>query len=117
MGDEQVKGNILGFESFCSYDSCKTCFSKLDENFCKKCQKDVEDGKKKDFYVTLYVQDAQNEENIMDIFAFKKDLDINANEDELVEKHLDDLVGKTFMIEYNKPEGEGRFKLVKLHKN
>ena len=117
LGDEKSKVGILGYDNLNCYDSCKKCSSKLIEHFCKKCQKQ-NDEKTQDFYVTLYVQDAENEENIMNVFAFKKDLNVEFEEETEILKILDDLVGKTLTIEYNKPEVEdGRYKLVKLYKD
>ena len=117
LGDEKTTGNILGYENFNIYNSCKKCFSKLLDNYCKKCKKEVGNDAANDFYVTLYVQDVDDEENIMSIFAFKHDLKMDTNETEEFEKALDDLTGKTYIIEYNKTEDEERLKLVKLHKD
>ena len=117
LGDEKTDIRVLGYENLICYESCKKCATKLIELFCKKCQKNVEDEKATDFYVTLYVQDVQNEDNIMNMFAFKKDLNIDMIKEDDIEKRLEDLVGKTNTIEYDKPENDGgRYKLVKLHK-
>lgn len=86
------------------------------DDFCKKCQKNIEGEKNNDFYVTLYVQDVNDEENIMCLFAFKKDLDIDNKETEEFDKVLAELTGKTHIIEYNKPENDGKYKLVKIQK-
>ena len=48
----------------------------------------------------------QSEEKIMDLFAFKKDLQIKSEEDADFEKTLEELTGKTVIIEYNNPEGD-----------
>ena len=77
----------------------------------------MEGQKSNDFYVTLYIQDIEKEENIIDLFAFKKDLLIKSKEAaQDFEKDLDELTGQTLTIEYNKPEGNEKFKLVKIEK-
>ena len=116
LGDEKMQGIILGYENLKSYESCNTCSSKLLDNFCKKCQTNVGSKKKQDFYVTLYAQEVDSEENIVDLFSFKKELFIDLKEEE-IEKSLEEIVGKTFIIEYNKPEGEEKSKLVKMYKD
>ena len=117
MGDEKCTVLILGYDNMNVYESCQKCSSKLLEEFCKKCQKDVAGKKTNDFYVTLYAQDIQSEETIMDLFAQKKDLQIRNGEAEDFEKNLDELTGQTLIIEYNKPEENEKFKLVKVYKN
>ena len=114
LGDEKVEGLILGYEDFVIYESCIKCSTKLLEDFCKKCDKNVEEQKKNDFFVTLYAQEIKNEENIMDLFAFKRDINVGVNEAHEFEKIVDELTGKRFVIEFNKPEGEGKLKLVKM---
>lgn len=116
LGDEKVEGLILGYEDFVIYESCIKCSSKLIDEFCKKCEKNVEGKKQNDFFVTLYAQEVTNEENIMDLFAFKKDLNLDVNSAQEFERMVDELTGKRFVIEFNKPEGEGKFKLVKMKK-
>lgn len=117
MGDEKCTVVVLGFDDMNVYESCQQCYSKLLEEFCKKCQKHVEGKKTNDFYVTLYAQDVQNEAKIIDLFAFKKDLQIMNGETEDFDKKLEEISGQTFTIEYNKPEGNEKCKLVKLYKN
>ena len=117
MGDEKCKVLVLGYDDMNVYESCKQCCSKLIEDFCKKCQKDVKDQKANDFYVTLYVQDIQSEEKIIDLFAFKKDLQMKCGESKDFEKELEQLSGQVLMVEFNKPERDEKFKLVKIYKN
>ena len=114
LGDEKCIGIVLGYQDLTTYESCMKCSSKLAEDFCRKCQKHVEGKKVNDFYVKVYVQDKHDEENIMELFAFKKDLRIQSDTNEEFEKILDDLTDKTHIIEYNKDEDNGKMKLVKL---
>ena len=117
LGDEKKEVSILGYDNLSCYDSCKECATKLIDNFCKKCNKKYKDQIVKDCYVSLYVQDVHNEENIMNIFAFKRVLNIEFQSQEEAEKALDELIGKNVIIEYDLPETEeGRYKLIKLHK-
>ena len=117
LGDEKTRVNILGFENLKKYESCQKCWTKLSDKYCKKCLKEVDENYAWDFYVTLYVQDVDNEENIMEVFSFKKDLNVQIEEKEDLDKCLEDLTGQTVSIEYNKPKDEGRYKLVRLHKD
>ena len=117
IGDEKCTVLILGYADLNVYESCQKCCSKLSEEYCKKCQKNVAGNKRNDFYVTLYGQDIKSEEKIMDLFAFKKDLQIESEENADFEKTLEELTGKTVLIEYNHPEGDEKFKLVKIYEN
>ena len=116
LGDEKCIGIVLGYQDLKTYESCIKCSSKLAEDFCKKCQKDVQGNKVNDFYVTVYVQDMNDEESIIELFAFKKDLRIKSDTNEEFEKILDDMTDKTYIIEYNKGEDNGKMKLVKLQR-
>ena len=116
LGDEKTQVKMLGYDNLNSYDSCEQCSTKLMEKFCKKCGKEVDEKYVWDYYVTLYVEDVNDEENIMEMFAFKKDLNLKVSEIKELEKTLDEHAGQTFTMEYNKPEDEGRYRLVKLHK-
>ena len=116
LGDEKITGKVLGYDDLSIYESCKKCLSKVVDGICRKCQRNVEEKKTNDFYVTLFVQDIKDENNIMSLFAFKKDLNIVSEETEEFEKILDEVTDKTYVIEFNKPEGDEKIKLVKIQK-
>lgn len=121
LGDEKFDGIILGYDDLNIYESCIKCLTKLNDDFCKRCNRKVDDQKSNDFYVTLYAQNINDEEQIMDIFAFRRDLSINNEKHEEFEKILDEMTAKSYTIEYNKPRNdkEGndqKHKLVKIEK-
>ena len=115
MGDEMVTGVILGHEGLTCYESCKNCSTKLTDEFCRKCKKDV-DEKVNNFYVNLYVQNTDGEENILEIFAFKTNLEIEGESNEDFNKALDDLTDTVQKIEYNTSDDFGKMKMVKIHR-
>ena len=116
MGDEMVTGMILGHEGMTSYESCKKCSTKLADDFCRKCQKDV-DKKESNFYVNLYVQNTDGEEDILELFAFKTNLEIEGESNDDFTKALDDLTDTVQRIEYNTSDDFGKKKMVKIHRS
>ena len=116
MGDEMVTGIILGHEGMTSYESCKKCFTKLADDFCRKCQKDV-DEKENNFYVNLYIQNTDSEEDILELFAFKANLEIEGESNDDFTKALDDLTDTVQRIEYNTSDDFGKKKMVKIHRS
>ena len=88
-----------------------------EESFCRKCNKKV-DNTKEDFNLVMYIQDDEQEDEILDIFSFKSTLGfteietIEINEDSLNNR----MIGQTCVAEYNidkNRDGE-KWRLVKF---
>jgi hypothetical protein len=118
LGDNKVKGTIIGISELNVYESCMNCWCKVDEeSFCRKCNKKV-DNTKEDFNLVMYIQDDEQEDEILDIFSFKSTLGfteietIEINEDSLNNR----MIGQTCVAEYNidkNRDGE-KWRLVKF---
>ena len=86
------------------------------EDFCRKCQKDV-DEKESNFYVNLYIQNTDGEEDSLELFAFKTNLEIEGESNDDFTKALDDLTDTVQRIEYNTSDDFGKKKMVKIHRS
>ena len=68
IGDKKIEGTIIGISELNVYESCSACWCKVnDESFCRKCNQRV-DIKKEDFNIVMYIQDDEQEEEILDMF-------------------------------------------------
>ena len=92
IGDKGIIGTIIGISELNVYESCKSCWCRVDdESFCKKCNQKV-DTNQEDFNLVMYVQNNAEDEEILDIFSFKSTLGLTdiekmqINEDNLNEK-------------------------------
>ena len=118
QGDNEVKGTIIGISELNVYESCKNCWCKVEEeSFCRKCNKKADDTKE-DFNLVMYIQDNEQEDEILDIFSFKSTLGfteietIEINEDSLNNR----MIGQTCVAEYNidKNRNGEKWRLVKF---
>ena len=118
IGDNEVKGTIIGISELKIYESCKNCWCKVDEEgFCRKCNKKV-DNKKEDFNLVMYIQDEEQEDEILDIFSFKSTLgltdieNMEINEDNLNKR----MIGNKCVAQYNidKNRDAEKWRLVKF---
>jgi hypothetical protein len=119
LGDKEVKGTIIGISELNVYESCSTCWCKVnDESFCRKCNQRV-DIKKNDFNIVMYIQDDEQEDEILDIFSFKSTLGLTdiekaeINEDNLNER----MIGLKCVAEYyiDKTRDAEKLRLVKFN--
>lgn len=121
LGDNEIKGVIIGISELNMYESCIKCWCKVDQDdYCRKCNKKVE-MKKMDFNVNLYIQNEDDETDIKDMFSFKSTLSLaGGNEGDITEDSLNsDLVGKKCVAQYNidKSTDDEKLKLVKILMN
>ena len=119
IGDKGIIGTIIGISELNVYESCKTCWCRVeDESFCKKCNQKV-DTNKEDFNLVMYVQDNAEDEEKLDIFSFKSmlglsDIDkMQINEDNLNEKMNGHKCVAQYKIEKN--NDAEKLRLVKLN--
>ena len=118
IGDHVIRGVIIGVSELNIYESCKVCWSKVDdEKFCKKCNQKVENVKP-DFNLIVYVQSEEQEDEVLDIFSFKSTLDLKIEEGmEISEENLNRLmIGNKCEAQYNvdKSRDDERSKLVNI---
>ena len=118
LGDHQIKGNIIGISEVNVYESCVKCWSKVEENnFCKKCKK-MQECKKKVFNLIMYIQNENDEAEILDVFVFKTTLGlVELDEVEISEDSLNaKLIEKKCLAEYiiDKNRDDEKFRLVKF---
>ena len=88
-----------------------------EESFCGKCNKKV-DNTKEDFNLVMYIQDDEQEDEILDIFSFKNTLGFTEIETtEINEDNLNNrMIGHSCVVEYNidkNRDGE-KWRLVKF---
>ena len=115
LGDKVVKGTILGVADLKCYESCVQCWCKVDEEgFCRKCFKKITE-KKKDFNMVLYVQNIEDEDDILDLFVFKSTLDMKDLEENIDEGLLNKrLVDQICHAEYIENKEDEKKKVVKI---
>ena len=118
LGDKVVKGSILGISEVNVYESCSKCWCKIDdEGLCRKCNMKPE-SKKQDYNLIMYIQNDEDEDDILDLFGFKSTLEVGGNiKGEIDEDALNIwMVGKKCVAEYNidKNRGDGKYRMVKF---
>ena len=92
IGDKGINGTIIGISELNVYESCNACSCKVnDESYCRKCNQTV-DIKKEDFNLVMYIQDDEQEDEILDIFSFKSTLSLT--DIEQIEINEDNLNGR-----------------------
>ena len=119
IGDKKIEGTIIGISELNVYESCSACWCKVnDESFCRKCNQRV-DIKKEDFNIVMYIQDDEQEDEILDIFSFKSTLELtNIEKVEINEDNLNErLIGLKCVAEYyiDKTRDAEKMRLVKFN--
>ena len=119
VGDHIVNGTIIGISELNIYQSCKVCWCKVDdEDFCRKCDKKV-DNTKADFNLVMYVQSDNQLDDIIEIFSFNSTLDLKlAKDTDVSEDNLNKMMMEmkvTAEYDVDKTTDDGKFKLVKFH--
>ena len=118
IGDFIVKGTIIGISELNIYQSCKVCWCRVDDaDFCRKCNTKAENVKT-DFHLVMYIQQNDQEDEVLEIFAFQSILDLKiADSKDITEENLNKIMmEKKCEAEYDvdKFRDDGKFKLVKF---
>ena len=111
-GEGSITGTLIGIGEITPYQSCKIHFKKLDDELqCPSCvsslkNEDILNDFKAEFYIETQGCSAE-EQDIKDITIFKRVLNhlLDPNK-EAIEEQLNELEGKTAMIDYNKDDAE-----------
>ena len=118
LGDNIVKGSIIGISEVKFYESCNKCWCKIDdEGICRKCNMKP-DSKREDYNLIMYIQNDKDDDDILDLFGFRSTLELegNVNRDINEDKLNIKMVGKKCVAEYNidKNRSDGKYRVVKF---
>ena len=118
IGDFIAKGTIIGISKLNIYQSCKDCWCKVnDDDFCWKCNRKAE-NLKTDFNLVMYIQQNDQEDEVIEIFSFHSILNLEIVDDkDITEENLNKMMmEKKCEAEYDvdKYLDDEKFKLVKF---
>ena len=109
-GEGSITGTLLGIGEITAYQSCKVHYKKIDDELqCPSCESSLKNEDiLNDFKAEIYIETQgcnAEEKDIKDITIFKRTLNHLLDQNQkTIEEQLNEMEGKTAMIDYNKDD-------------